>query len=76
MIPPRRGTCSRTDRGEEAVNYHVSVFKYGLSWKVVPLVLFELLEDPDPNKSGRVMQAMLAMNKIDIAGLRAASDGA
>ena len=30
-----------------------------------------LLSDPDPNKSSRVMQAMLGMSKIDIAGLRA-----
>lgn len=46
--------------------------KYGLSWQVVPPVLGELLGDPDPVKSGRVMQAMLGMGKLDIAGLRAA----
>lgn len=48
--------------------------KYGLSWQIVPPVLFELLGDPDPDKSGRVMQAMLGMTKIDIAALRAARD--
>ena len=48
--------------------------KYGLSWQIVPPVLFELLGDPDPEKSGRVMQAMLGMGKLDIAGLRAAYD--
>lgn len=48
--------------------------KYGLSWQIVPPVLFELLGDPDPEKSGRVMQAMLGMSKLDIAGLRAAYD--
>lgn len=46
--------------------------RFGLSWQVVPPVLGELLGDPDPVKSGRVMQAMLGMGKIDIAGLRAA----
>ena len=50
--------------------------KYGLSWQVVPPVLFELLGDPDPDKSSRVMQAMLGMHKIDIPGLRAAYNDA
>jgi predicted 3-demethylubiquinone-9 3-methyltransferase (glyoxalase superfamily) len=49
--------------------------KYGLSWQIVPPVLGELLGDPDPDKSSRVMQAMLGMSKIDIAALRAAHDG-
>ena len=48
--------------------------RYGLSWQIVPPVLGELLGDPDPNKSGRVMQAMLGMSKLDIAALRAARD--
>jgi predicted 3-demethylubiquinone-9 3-methyltransferase (glyoxalase superfamily) len=48
--------------------------KYGLSWQIVPPVLFELMGDPDPGKSGRVMQALLGMGKIDIAALRAAHD--
>lgn len=46
--------------------------KYGLSWQIVPPVLRELLGDPDPAKSNRVMQAMLGMGRLDIAGLRAA----
>lgn len=49
--------------------------KYGLSWQVVSPVLNELLGDPDPAKSSRVMHAMLGMGKLDIAGLRAAYDG-
>ena len=49
--------------------------KFGLSWQVVPPVLGELLGDPDPVKSSRVMQAMLGMGKLDIAGLRAAHAG-
>ena len=48
--------------------------KYGLSWQIVPPVLGELLGDPDPDRSSRVLQAMLGMSKIDIAGLRAAYD--
>ena len=49
--------------------------KYGLSWQIVPPILFELLGDPDPKRSSRVMQAMLGMGKLDIAGLQAAHDG-
>jgi predicted 3-demethylubiquinone-9 3-methyltransferase (glyoxalase superfamily) len=40
--------------------------KYGLSWQVIPSILMELLGDPDPAKSARVMQAMLKMSKIEI----------
>jgi predicted 3-demethylubiquinone-9 3-methyltransferase (glyoxalase superfamily) len=47
-----------------------------LSWQIVPPVLHELLNDPDPAKASRVMQAMLAMGKIDIAALHAAYDAA
>jgi predicted 3-demethylubiquinone-9 3-methyltransferase (glyoxalase superfamily) len=46
--------------------------KYGLSWQVVPTVLVELLQDNDAEKSRRVMQAMLQMDKIDIETLRRA----
>jgi predicted 3-demethylubiquinone-9 3-methyltransferase (glyoxalase superfamily) len=49
--------------------------RYGLSWQIVPTALPELLNDPDPERSGRVMQAMLQMKKIDIAGLRRAREG-
>jgi predicted 3-demethylubiquinone-9 3-methyltransferase (glyoxalase superfamily) len=44
--------------------------KFGLSWQIVPTVIVELLGDKDPAKAGRVMQAMLPMKKIDIAGLK------
>ena len=50
--------------------------KYGLSWQIVPTTLGELLGDPDPVKSQRVMQAMLKMKKIEIAGLKRAYDQA
>jgi predicted 3-demethylubiquinone-9 3-methyltransferase (glyoxalase superfamily) len=46
--------------------------KFGLSWQIVPTVLGEMLADQDPQKSGRVMQAMLQMDKIDIAVLQEA----
>jgi predicted 3-demethylubiquinone-9 3-methyltransferase (glyoxalase superfamily) len=46
--------------------------KYGVSWQIVPTALGELLNDKDVQKSQRVMQAMLQMDKIDIQGLRLA----
>ena len=46
--------------------------KFGLSWQIIPNALRELMTDPDPEKSKRVMQAMLQMDKIDIAGLKRA----
>lgn len=46
--------------------------KFGVSWQIVPSVLGELLSDPDKEKSKRVMTAMLAMTKIDIAALKKA----
>jgi len=49
--------------------------KFGLSWQITPTVLIELLSDPDPQKSTRVMEAMLKMNKIDIAQLKQAYQG-
>jgi predicted 3-demethylubiquinone-9 3-methyltransferase (glyoxalase superfamily) len=48
--------------------------KYGLSWQVIPNLLEELVSDPDPEKSGRVMKAMLQMKKIDSAELQRAYD--
>lgn len=48
--------------------------KYGLSWQIIPTVLGEMLSDPNPQKAKRVMEAMLAMKKIDIAGLKKAYD--
>ena len=48
--------------------------KFGLSWQVVPSVLVEMLQDPDPEKSKRVMAAMMQMGKIDIAKLKQAYD--
>jgi predicted 3-demethylubiquinone-9 3-methyltransferase (glyoxalase superfamily) len=46
--------------------------KYGLSWQIVPTILNEMLNDPDPKKAERVMKAMLQMKKIDIKALKQA----
>jgi predicted 3-demethylubiquinone-9 3-methyltransferase (glyoxalase superfamily) len=46
--------------------------KYGVSWQIVPTVLGEMLQDKDPKKSGRVMNALLQMKKIDIRTLEKA----
>jgi predicted 3-demethylubiquinone-9 3-methyltransferase (glyoxalase superfamily) len=46
--------------------------RYGISWQIVPSILGELLNDPDPEKSKRVMEAMLQMKKIEIAALKKA----
>jgi predicted 3-demethylubiquinone-9 3-methyltransferase (glyoxalase superfamily) len=48
--------------------------KYGLSWQIIPTVLVEMLNDPDPIKSKRVRNAMLQMDKIFIEGLKQAYD--
>jgi predicted 3-demethylubiquinone-9 3-methyltransferase (glyoxalase superfamily) len=48
--------------------------KFGLFWQVTPIILPELLSDPDNAKVGRVMQAMMKMIKLDIATLKAAAD--
>ncbi len=49
--------------------------KFGLSWQIVPKALGELLGDPDPEKSRRVMEAMLKMSKIDVPTLKQAYNG-
>jgi predicted 3-demethylubiquinone-9 3-methyltransferase (glyoxalase superfamily) len=45
---------------------------YGVSWQIIPKRLGELLDDPDPEKAGRVLEAMLKMKKIDVAELEEA----
>jgi len=46
--------------------------KFGVSWQIIPTVLGKMLQDKDAAKSGRVMQAMLQMDKIDIKTLKQA----
>jgi predicted 3-demethylubiquinone-9 3-methyltransferase (glyoxalase superfamily) len=46
--------------------------KFGLSWQIISTALMELMSDPNPNKANAVTQAMLKMQKIDLATLRQA----
>jgi len=50
--------------------------KFGLSWQVIPSALGRMLSDKDAAKAGRVMQAMLQMQKLDVKALQQAYDGA
>jgi predicted 3-demethylubiquinone-9 3-methyltransferase (glyoxalase superfamily) len=50
--------------------------RFGVSWQIIPRALGELLNDEDPEKAKRVMQAMLKMSKIEIDGLRRAYESA
>jgi predicted 3-demethylubiquinone-9 3-methyltransferase (glyoxalase superfamily) len=61
--------------GGEAMQCGWLTDRFGVSWQIVPNRLGELMSDPDPERSGRVMQAMLKMIKLDIAGLEAAAAG-
>jgi predicted 3-demethylubiquinone-9 3-methyltransferase (glyoxalase superfamily) len=49
--------------------------KYGVSWQVVPAVLIDMIDDPDPEKAKRATAAMLTMTKLDIAALQKAYAG-
>jgi predicted 3-demethylubiquinone-9 3-methyltransferase (glyoxalase superfamily) len=49
--------------------------QFGVRWQVIPERLGELMSDPDPVKSNRVMQAMLGMTKINVADLELAYEG-
>jgi predicted 3-demethylubiquinone-9 3-methyltransferase (glyoxalase superfamily) len=49
--------------------------RYGVSWQIVPDRLGQLLSDPDPGRSSRAIQAMLQMQKIDVAELERAAAG-
>jgi predicted 3-demethylubiquinone-9 3-methyltransferase (glyoxalase superfamily) len=49
--------------------------KFGVSWQIIPKALGQLLGDKDPQKSQRVMKAMMKMIKIDVEGLKGAYEG-
>jgi predicted 3-demethylubiquinone-9 3-methyltransferase (glyoxalase superfamily) len=51
------------------------VDKFGLSWQIIPTRLLELMSDPDRVKADRAVQAMMTMQKIDIAALEQAYRG-
>jgi predicted 3-demethylubiquinone-9 3-methyltransferase (glyoxalase superfamily) len=46
--------------------------RYGVSWQIVPTALGEMLQDRDPERSQRVMRAMLQMKKLDVTALKQA----
>jgi predicted 3-demethylubiquinone-9 3-methyltransferase (glyoxalase superfamily) len=48
--------------------------RFGVSWQIIPTLLGELMGDSDPEKAGRVHDAMMAMSKIECATLQAAYD--
>jgi predicted 3-demethylubiquinone-9 3-methyltransferase (glyoxalase superfamily) len=50
--------------------------KFGISWQIIPSALGQLLADKDPQKSQRVMKAMLQMTKIEISKLKEAYEAA
>ncbi len=50
--------------------------RFGLSWQIVPRQLNELIEDPDPDRARRAMEAMLKMGKLEAAELQRAADAA
>lgn len=49
--------------------------RFGVSWQIIPTALGELMGDADPERAGRVLQAMLGMSKIDVAQLQRAWAG-
>lgn len=49
--------------------------KWGLSWQITPRALLEAITDPDPAAAKRAFEAMMAMKKIDIAGIETARRG-
>jgi predicted 3-demethylubiquinone-9 3-methyltransferase (glyoxalase superfamily) len=50
--------------------------RFGLSWQITPRRLHELVNDPDPDRARRAMEAMLKMGRIEIAELERAADAA
>jgi predicted 3-demethylubiquinone-9 3-methyltransferase (glyoxalase superfamily) len=64
-----------TASGGKEVQCGWLVDKFGVSWQIVPEQLGEMLSDKDVAKSGRVMKAMMAMRKLDLAKLQSAFVG-
>lgn len=65
----------KLSRGGQEVQCGWLKDKYGMSWQLVPANIEEMLQDKDPERSGRVMQAVLKMKKLDIAELQRAFRG-
>jgi predicted 3-demethylubiquinone-9 3-methyltransferase (glyoxalase superfamily) len=64
-----------TENGGKEVQCGWLVDKFGVSWQIVPRRLGEMLSHRDKAKSGRAMQAMMGMKKLDLAKLQAAFEG-
>ena len=64
-----------TGDGGKEVQCGWLVDKFGVSWQIVPRQLHDMLAHRDRAKSGRAMQAMMGMRKLDLAKLQAAFDG-
>jgi predicted 3-demethylubiquinone-9 3-methyltransferase (glyoxalase superfamily) len=63
------------ENGGKPVQCGWLVDKFGVSWQIIPKQLSALLSNKDQAKSGRAMQAMMGMQKLDLAKLQAAFDG-
>lgn len=64
-----------TEDGGKEVQCGWLVDKFGVSWQIVPKILGSLISGSDPARSGRAVQAMMKMQKLDIAALKRAYDG-
>lgn len=62
----------RLSAGGETMKCGWLTDKFGVSWQIIPAALSELMHSTDPERSARVMQALLQMEKIDIATLQQA----
>jgi predicted 3-demethylubiquinone-9 3-methyltransferase (glyoxalase superfamily) len=49
--------------------------RFGVSWQIIPRRMYELMDDQDPDRRGRVFAAMMGMVKLDVAALEAAAKG-
>lgn len=66
---------SRLTEGGKEVQCGWLTDKFGVSWQIIPKILGQLLGHEDREKAGRAMQAMMGMQKLDIAALQRAFDG-
>ncbi len=63
------------ENGGKSIQCGWLVDKFGVSWQIVPKQLLGMLSSKDRSKSGRAMQAMMGMQKLDLGKLQAAFDG-
>jgi predicted 3-demethylubiquinone-9 3-methyltransferase (glyoxalase superfamily) len=66
---------SKLSKGGQEVQCGWLKDKFGLSWQIVPTILFELMQDKDRKVRERVMKQMLQMVKLDIEPLKRAARG-